>query len=576
MAVLDGGRKIMKHPFIFRILLLALVLFAVSFAAFASDAVVYGNQNESIAAVQNRLKELGYFAGESAGIYDDEMKTSVANFQKANGLSVSGIADTATLEAIFAGNAVTKQEYIAMSTQGMEFDFTLTTGNYGKTVKSLQSFLNHLGFYAREPDGNFDAATEYAVRYFQLVNGLAVTGTADPETLNRITAMNAISVNPDPAQMTLRYGDEGSDVRSLQLTLQKLGYFTGDCSARYGKRTQEAVSAFQKSNRLAVTGECDLDTRLLLAGDKAISKEQADEIAATMEVKPGDVCEAVAVLKSRLNKLGYYAGENGEEYTEALKEAVKTFQTANKLKATGIADTQTRQLMNSEECLNMEQYTLLMSVCELKRGDSGYAVRLLQTRLTELGYFDRAVDGNYNKETENAVLYFQRGHDLPETGIANTQTRETMNRDDALNYDEAEIRYYARQEENERNRRIQTLCETAMNSEGKAYEAGKYGPELFGNAGFTYYCFKAVGIELAPTAAMQLENAIDSEAWNADVEKVDKGHLVFFKDAETCFTAICVGENNFVFASPSRNKVVAIENLIGMGAYEFVGSVFFF
>ena len=575
MGRIGGRKKIMKHSFVFRFLLW-IVLISSMLGAFATGTVVYGNQNENIAEVQTRLRELGYFSGLSTGIYDDEMKTSIANFQKANGLSTSGVADTATLDAIFSPDAVTKQDYIQMSMRGMEFNFTLTFGNYGKSVKNLQSYLNHLGYYAHEPTGNYDVATDYAVRYFQLVNSLPVTGIADPETLSRITAMNAIPVNPDPEQMTLRYGDEGSDVKGLQLLLQSLGYFTGDCSARYGKRTQEAVRAFQKSNGLEVTGECDLNMRLLLAGDKAISKAESDEIASTMEVKPGDIHEAVAVVKKRLIALGYYDGETGEEYTETLAEAVKTFQAANKLKATGISDAQTRQLMNSDECVDMEDYTLLMSVCELKRGDTGYAVRLLQTRLTELGYFDSAVDGNFNKETENAVYYFQRGHGLPETGVADTQTRETMNGEEALSYEEAEARYYAQQVENERSQRLNALCETALNSVSKAYEAGKFGPESFGNAGFTYYCYKTAGIELAPTTAMQLENASQLENWNADASKISIGQQVFLMDGEACFTAIYVGDNIFVCASPSHNMVVAMENMIGMGAYEFVGSISYF
>ena len=52
----------------------------------------------------------------------------------------------------------------------------------------------------------------------------------------------------------------------------------------------------------------------------------------------------------------------------------------------------------------------------LSLGSKGNLVQLVQNRLKAIGLFYGAVDGNFNKQTENAVKRFQKMHDLPITG----------------------------------------------------------------------------------------------------------------------------------------------------------------
>lgn len=58
---------------------------------------------------------------------------------------------------------------------------------------------------------------------------------------------------------------------------------------------------------------------------------------------------------------------------------------------------------------------------ELRQGSSGEAVRDLQQCLSALGYPLKA-DGLFGKDTERAVLVFQRDHELPADGIAGPRT----------------------------------------------------------------------------------------------------------------------------------------------------------
>ena len=52
----------------------------------------------------------------------------------------------------------------------------------------------------------------------------------------------------------------------------------------------------------------------------------------------------------------------------------------------------------------------------LRRGSRGASVRELERRLADLGYALRAIDGHYGRDTSEAVLAFQKVHDLPWTG----------------------------------------------------------------------------------------------------------------------------------------------------------------
>lgn len=64
-------------------------------------------------------------------------------------------------------------------------------------------------------------------------------------------------------QRDLRNGDEGADVKQLQVNLIRLGFSCGKWGADgdFGDCTQQAVEAFQRANSLDVTGVYDAATR---------------------------------------------------------------------------------------------------------------------------------------------------------------------------------------------------------------------------------------------------------------------------------------------------------------------------
>ena len=67
----------------------------------------------------------------------------------------------------------------------------------------------------------------------------------------------------------------------------------------------------------------------------------------------------------------------------------------------------------------------------LSRGDKSNEVIALQQRLTELGYLDDTIDGNFGGNTQTAVKLFQSAVGMEETGIADPAMQAALFADDA-------------------------------------------------------------------------------------------------------------------------------------------------
>ena len=140
---------------------------------------------------------------------------------------------------------------------------TLKYGDQGEAVSELQSRLSELGYYVGRISGNFLEGTQNGVKRFQEDYGLEVTGELDPESAE---------VLEKAEYRSLRYGDDGDDVKRLQTVLRELGYLDANSTGKYRAATQEAVADFQQAMGVEATGEADLETQRLLFGDTALAK----------------------------------------------------------------------------------------------------------------------------------------------------------------------------------------------------------------------------------------------------------------------------------------------------------------
>jgi len=139
----------------------------------------------------------------------------------------------------------------------------LKLGDETESVSQLQEALMELGFFDYgEVTQYFGTVTEDAVKLFQRTLGIEITGIADARTQTILYSENAPSY-------TMKKGDQGADVRSMQSRLMELGYYTDKINGYFGVATERAVVSFQRRNKLDQDGVITLDSRDLLYSPNA-------------------------------------------------------------------------------------------------------------------------------------------------------------------------------------------------------------------------------------------------------------------------------------------------------------------
>ena len=328
-----------------RALLLALLLIGGA-AAEEADFPVDMTSGE-VLVLEGRLSELGYFSAEVNDTYDAETRSALESFQQANGLEVTGAADSATLERLNSGDALSRQDYLTRFANAYAGMTPLERGNVSNDVLVMQRKLKEYGFFSGEPDGSFNEATRQAVESFQMVNGLTITGVADGSTLMRLMADSPITWPAFLAEMSVAEGATGLNVYALQKRLSQMGYFTGSCTAGFGEQTREAVLRFQQDNGLAATGEADAATWSALYSGTAVSPRRADAL------QLGDYGDSVLAAQQRLNALGFFDHEITGIFGYTTETAVRLFQMASGLTATGELDPDTQSRLSSDSAASM-------------------------------------------------------------------------------------------------------------------------------------------------------------------------------------------------------------------------------
>ena len=325
-----------------------------------------GSKSEAVTTLQKRLIELKYLKGTADGSFGPATETAVMLFQQASGMNPSGIADEETLKAIYSDSAAVKPGEVAGN--------TLEIGSKGDEVKAIQDALKAKGYLTGASDGNFGSATASALKGFQRANGLPVTGVADDATRAALLDENSVAMTESTGATaslyeTLRKGDQGTSVKTLQEKLKALGYLTGTADGKYGAGTETAVKSFQKAAGLTETGTADPET---------LSAVYAAKIPVIL-FKRGAKGDDVSALQQKLKALGYLTGAADGRYGAGTVKAVEAFQKDNGLEATGRVDEDTMAALNAKE---------IPARTSFARGDIGDDVKALQERLKGLGYLE--------------------------------------------------------------------------------------------------------------------------------------------------------------------------------------------
>ena len=221
------------------------------------------------------------------GVFSFDTENAVKRFQEIFGLTPDGVVGNATwYRILFLYNAVKRlneldSEGITLSEVTQQFPGATALGDSGYAVTNIQYLLAYLAeFYSEIPpltlDGIYGPATESAVRAFQTLFELPVTGEVDLITWDALyrTYQGFIKtipfkyfegrVYPYPG-VPLRLGSESEVVRLLQEYLNYISEFYPQIpsvspTGYFGSRTQEAVIAFQRLQGLLPNGTVGAQT----------------------------------------------------------------------------------------------------------------------------------------------------------------------------------------------------------------------------------------------------------------------------------------------------------------------------
>lgn len=333
----------MKRCIIYISVLLAAC--AVVSHAYAAQVMEEGAAGETVQVLTRRLAELGYIS-ETVSEYGEDVISAIGDFQTANGLERTGIADLETQAAMNSEDAVIRGDYMTEFV-GRYSGRSLSSGNSGDDVLGMQRELRELGYYDYEPDGKFGEATRRAVAQYQRANGLEATGVADSSTLMRLFESDSVSYDEYVVSQCCVRGDSGAKVRGVQRRLNELGYFTGDSTGAYGDNTYRAVALFQKDNGLPESGNVDVVTY------EALFDPNAEHAVNDGALNPGDSGDRVYAMQQRLMNLGFYTSQPDGVYDRETETAVMLFCAANGLGIAPDADGQVLGALYSDGALNV-------------------------------------------------------------------------------------------------------------------------------------------------------------------------------------------------------------------------------
>ncbi|MBM7703863.1 peptidoglycan-binding protein [Metabacillus iocasae] len=159
-----------------------------SSSASLSRTLRVGSTGADVQKLQQLLKNKGHFSGNTTQYFGSMTKNAVMSFQRANGLSVDGIAGAATFRAL-QGSSSTSASSTAVSSK------VLRQGMSGSAVTSVQKILINKGYLKANATGYFGSQTRSAVASFQRANGLAadgIVGSATQRKLSSNTSKSAV------------------------------------------------------------------------------------------------------------------------------------------------------------------------------------------------------------------------------------------------------------------------------------------------------------------------------------------------------------------------------------------------
>ncbi|MEM7796580.1 MAG: peptidoglycan-binding protein [Cyanobacteria bacterium P01_C01_bin.118] len=186
----------------------------------------------------------------------------------------------------------------------------LSEGSQGPAVRELQESLDQRGLFPSVKDGIYGPATTQAVRQFQRIRGLEVTGNVDTRTLDLLDLdLESAPVGlTHPVHGTIS-GDQVTsassrdDVVKLQNVLNSFG-FGLVADGVYGTATTQAIRTYQRTSELDVDGVADRETLLRMGFRSGGVQSQSSDLGTiSSSSQQGRYVAAVITRSSDLSRV---------------------------------------------------------------------------------------------------------------------------------------------------------------------------------------------------------------------------------------------------------------------------------
>lgn len=271
------------------------------------------------------------------------------------GPSAHGMARSLALIAAFAVSAVTgaaAQEVQTARAQASSSSSSTQLYASPSQIQLVQERLRESGFDPRSTSGVWDEATETAVREFQKDNGFAVTGQLDTSLLSALEIGDVLEgeteeggfldglLDPDVDERQAASGEGApifvspSHIAQIQFLLREKGHYSGEIDGVWGESTAQAAKQFREARGLEANDGIDIALlQALNSGREApqIEQEFVAQSGAPLQVGAATVRE----LQRQLTEQGHETGSVDGKLGDNTREAIREFQNANALEATG-------------------------------------------------------------------------------------------------------------------------------------------------------------------------------------------------------------------------------------------------
>jgi len=244
-------------------------------------------------------------------------------------------------------------------------------------------------------------------------DGAILTCTSNGPNKPRSCTLNEMAANRNNGGSDDGDGEQASDqdtVRRVQAQLRQLGFYNGPIDGKFDDATREALRRYQYENRLPASGKMD-DLPIANIGEGLANQNNAGSDGGDGG-QTGDQ-DSVRRVQAQLRQLGFYNGPIDGKFDDSTREALRRYQYANRLPASGKLD--------DLPPANLGEGLANHNNAGSDGGDGEQAgdqdtVRRVQAQLHQLGFYNGPIDGKFGDATREALRRYQYEKRLPASG----------------------------------------------------------------------------------------------------------------------------------------------------------------